>query len=140
MDGQCRSLELCSLQAPIPLDVTQPATLQDLIDEWHGNARGVQALANPPQKLAFQLKRFGRDGAKVQHSIIMLDSLSVANQRRQEWRSEGNRGGPSSSSWLYKFYCRDSFPTSEPGEFSISYSSAFSVLGPRAKGGPNFNK
>ena len=77
MDGHCRSLDHTTLHLPIALDISQPAALQDLIDEWHGQRQGLQALVIAPRRIALQIKRFAAGGAKLVHPVIMLDTIAL---------------------------------------------------------------
>ena len=57
MDGHCCCLDQSSLQTPIALDLVAPATTRGLIDEWHGNQHGVQALVSAPECIALHIKK-----------------------------------------------------------------------------------
>ena len=39
------------------LDLVAPATIRGLIDEWHGNQHGVQALVSAPECIALHTKK-----------------------------------------------------------------------------------
>ena len=69
MDNCCRCLERNSLTNPVSLTLQRPSSFQALIDEWHGGEVGLQALTEPPAKLALQIKRYTQDGMKLQHPV-----------------------------------------------------------------------